>query len=295
MNTIRYGIVSPTATYWNLYVAQHERCYADQNLAVEPVLTGSTAATIQQLVDERIELAGCSPDELFSAVQRGADLVVIGGIVNRPVSWIVGQPGLTQIEELRGKRIGVNQTRGSVAIVLRAALEQSGLKPSDYEQVAIGTSRDTAAALKQRRIDAAMLTAPFDLELIRSGFQPLLNVGALFPSYAFTTINARRRWVLEHEAECAAFFRATRAAGDLLADPRRRQPSIAALAAATELNGEVLQQTYEAYLQPGVLSRHGTVSLAGLQAVLAHMDRQDLLTEPAPHAEDVLLPRWIES
>ncbi len=142
MKKIRYGIASRTATYWNLYVARAEGLYAAQALEVEPVVTGGTRQTVDALLADQTVLGGCSPDELVSAVQRGADLVVIGGIINRPVSSIVGRPELRDLTQLRGRRIGVNQTRGSVSMVLRAALQRAGQPPGCWARGAEEWLRD---------------------------------------------------------------------------------------------------------------------------------------------------------
>ncbi len=292
--SLRYGIVSTTATYWNLYVADRLGFYAAESLDVRPAVTGGTARTIEGLVDGQVDLAGCSPDELITAVQRGHDLVVIGGIVGRPVSWIVGRPGLADVGALRGRRVGVNQTRGSVSIVLRAALQDAGLAPGDYEQVAIGATPAMAEALREGRVDAAMLTAPFDLALIREGFSALLNVGERFPRYAFTTVNARRAWVQEHEDTLASFFRATRAAGAVIADPSRRSHSEEALGHWTGLAAGALAETFEVYRQPGVLSRRGELDAAALEAVLSQMAEQRLLQAPVPDVSELLLPMWTD-
>jgi NitT/TauT family transport system substrate-binding protein len=244
------------------------------------------------VVEGSADVAGCSPDELVSAVQRGHDLVVIGGIINRPVSSVVARAGLASLAELRGARIGVNQTQGSVSMVLRALLRRAGLEPDDYRQVEVGTTPAMADALRRNEVDAAMLTAPFDLALLREGFVSLANVGDRFPNYAFTTVNARRDWVQAHEELVAAFFRATRAAGDMLADPSQRRASSYALAAGTGMMGDTLEHSYEVYQQIGVLSRHGEVDPSGLRAVMELMAAEGLLVEPVPKAEELLLPRW---
>jgi NitT/TauT family transport system substrate-binding protein len=292
MTLLRYGIAAKTATYWNLYVASDEGCYAAERLEVEPVVTGGTRETIDALHSGQIDLAGCSPDELITAAQHGADLLVVGGIIGRPVSWIIGRPGLGSLADLRGRTIGVNQTRGSVSMVFRAALRAAGLGPDDYQQRSVGTTPVMVEALRRGEVDAAMLTAPFDLALIHEGFRPLQNAADGLPAYAFTTINARRQWVESQPPLLAAFFRATRAAGALIDDPTARQRSLAALAAWTGLSGEALEHTDSLYRQPGVLSRRGEVELAGLEAVARLMAEEGLLAGPVPNLDALLRPAW---
>jgi ABC-type nitrate/sulfonate/bicarbonate transport system substrate-binding protein len=182
--------------------------------------------------------------------------------------------------------------RGSVSIVLRAALRTVGLEVEDYEQVVAGSTPDMVEALRTGQVDAAMLTAPYDLALLNQGFRSLCNVGDLFPSYAFTTLNTRRMWVLDHEPEVAAFFRATRAAGAIIADPAERELVTGALAARTGQGEQFLTEAYESYARAGVLSSAGEVQRAGLQTVLDHMRVDGLLESFAPSVDALLLPRW---
>lgn len=292
MDALTYGIVSLTATYWNFYVAESRGCLAEEDLVVTPHITGGTAETIHQLVQKRIDLAGCSPDELISAVLRGDDLVVVGGIIGRPVSRIISQPEIKRVEDLRGKRVGVNQTSGSVSIVLRAALQERGLRVEDYQQVSVGSTPAMSEALKERKVDAAMLTAPFDFDLIGQGFTALVDVGQVCPNYAFTTINARRSWVEQHREALAAFFRATRRAGEFLLDPGNRRAATQILGEHTSLQGDALERAYDSYKAPGVLSDFGEVEVSALEAVIARMVEQGLIGEGRIRAQDVLLPCW---
>ena len=177
-------------------------------------------------------------------------------------------------------------------MVLRAVLRSAGLEEQDYEPVTLGATPEMAAALVAGQVDAAMLTAPFDLQLLAQGFNALADVGQLFPNYAFTTINARRPWVARHAEEIQAFLGATARAGDLIARPDERGPNLHALERWTGLAGDALGATYEIYRQPGVLSTRGEVDPSGLEAVLGLMAAEGLLTGPQPPVERLLLPCW---
>lgn len=292
-SVLRYGIVSKTATYWNTYVALEQDLFAGEGLDVQLTLTGSTGATIRAVAAGEIDLGGCSPDELISAREAGLDLVVVGGIINRPVSRIVGVPKVGSLEQLAGRRVGVNQLRGSVSMVLRAALATRGVSEDRVKFVEAGTTPEMAAKLRSGELDAAMLTAPFDLALVAEGFNALADVGLMLPRYAFTTVNARRDWADGHRRELAAFFAATWAAGRRIAARRRRRSTLEALTAQTGPQGPALDQTYDIYLAPGVLSNRGEVRPGALEAVVQLMGDQGLLRSRRPLVREFLSPRWL--
>lgn len=291
MRTLRFGIVSTTATYWAHYLAEAQGLYRAHGVRVETVVTGSTRAAVDALASGDVDLAGCSPDEVFSAVDRGdADLVVIGGIVNRPVSHVVARPGITSVQAVRGRRVGVNQARGSVSMVLRGALRRGGLEDDAYEQVRIGSTPAMARAVVDGAVDVAMLTAPYDWDLTQRGFNSLLNVGEVFPEYAFTTLNARRSSLEETGDSIRSFMAATREATARLFDAAHREHGLQALGRATGLTGDALERSHAAYTRPGVLAGDATVSKGALAAVITLMEEERLVRQP-PRVDALLVPR----
>jgi ABC-type nitrate/sulfonate/bicarbonate transport system substrate-binding protein len=178
----RVGIVSRTATYEPFYRLGD---------AVELVELGSTAAGVDALLANEVDIAATCPDAL---IVSGADLRIGAGFVDPPPTSIVASRHVRELSDLRGRRIGMTAARGSVSIFLRAALRAHGLRRGDYTEVVVGPTPLQAAALEGGLIDAAMLTAPFDALLVARGFRVLLDVGAELGPCAFTTLNVRRGW-----------------------------------------------------------------------------------------------------
>src|SRR5881227_3052485 len=104
-----YGEVSRTATYWLHYVAEARGLYAAEGLEVEPFATGSTGGGVAALEAGRVDVASNCPDYVVAAVERGAALAVVGGVVHRPVSAIVTRPDVPAPNALRGRRVAVTE------------------------------------------------------------------------------------------------------------------------------------------------------------------------------------------
>src|ERR671932_2087541 len=98
-----YGEVSRTATYWQHYIAQARGLYAAEGLEVEGYATRSTGGGVAALEAGRVDVASNCPDYVVAAVERGAGLAVVGGVVHRPVSAIVAQPDVPGLPALRGR------------------------------------------------------------------------------------------------------------------------------------------------------------------------------------------------
>jgi ABC-type nitrate/sulfonate/bicarbonate transport system substrate-binding protein len=280
-----YGEVSRTATYWLHYVAQARGLYAAEGLEIEPFATGSTGGGVAALEAGRVDVASNCPDYVVAAVERGAALAVVGGVVHRPVSAIVTAPDVPALSALRGRRVAVTEQIGGVSSLLKSVLRRQGLEPGDYELVIIGGTPAQAEALRAGRADAAMLTHPFEARLVAEGFRLLGYASDYFADYAFTTLNVRREWAEDYDDALVALLRATTRAGRWLFDPANAGPAQQILAQATGLTTAEVVDTYQVYVQQGgVLAREGEIADAGMAAVLDVM-REESLLAAAPAAD----------
>lgn len=98
-----------------------------------------------------------APSLLFALIE-GADLVIIGGILNRPGFYVAGGQGIATVADLEGKRIGINQPRRMAGVVMLALLRQWGFDPeADLTLIELGVNDKSLEALQRGEIDAALL------------------------------------------------------------------------------------------------------------------------------------------
>ena len=259
--------MSWTATYWPYYVGLSEGVFRRAALEVELVTLGTTAAGVQALLDERVDVAATCPDAVVEAATSGQPLRVAGGLVDRPVSSVVATPAVQTVQDLRGRRVAVTDRRGSVSIVLRAFLRLNGLGPDAYQQVVIGTTPAQVAALQAGEVEAAMLTHPFESRLLEQGFRRLGRVGDQVGACAFTTLNVRAGW--STRPEWSALVQALDQVDQILYDAGQRAGVLASLAGATRLPEAALAEAARLYLdQGGVLARAGRLDLVGFRRLL---------------------------
>lgn len=225
---MRVGIVSRTATYWPLYLMAHAG-------VVELVELGSTSAGVDALLGGRVDVAATCPDVLLA---NGAPLDIAAGLVDAPPTTIVARSGIVSVAGLRGRRVATTAERGSVSLFLRAALRARGLAPGEYAHVVCGPTPAQAEALARGVVDAAMLTWPFDADLVARGFVALVDVAATLGPCAFCTLNVRPGFTLL--PAWAAFERDLRVAIARLADRRERPAALAALARATGVRSDAV-------------------------------------------------------
>jgi NitT/TauT family transport system substrate-binding protein len=115
------------------------------------------------------------------ATLRGMPLRLIAVTNAEPLWGIVVRKGITQLSELKGKKLGVSSFGGTSYSAALYVLKHFGLRPKeDVVLVAMGGTTERIAALKHASIDAAVIPAPGDMKAEQEGFKILMDAGAVY-------------------------------------------------------------------------------------------------------------------
>lgn len=142
----------PNAVHTGLYAAS--LMGEDRTRGVDLDIRAPSASTdsLRLLTSGRADLAIVDIHDLGLARERGANVVGVGAIVQRPLAAVLAEPGIDRPRELEGRRVGVTGLPSDQA-VLRAIVEGDGGDVGDVRPVTIGFSavRDLVAG----NVDAA--------------------------------------------------------------------------------------------------------------------------------------------
>ncbi|MGH9426784.1 MAG: ABC transporter substrate-binding protein, partial [Terriglobia bacterium] len=86
-------------------ISQEKGFYRDEQLDVEMILMGSTI-TVRALIAGDVQFSTAANPAL-TAMLRGAPLRVVFAAFVRPMFSLYSKPNIRQVEELKGKRIGI--------------------------------------------------------------------------------------------------------------------------------------------------------------------------------------------
>lgn len=130
--------------------------WKDQGLDVEVLgLSGATAG-IQQVASGQVQYATVGTDALMIAKSKGIKVKAIYTYAQQPIYQIVALKGsgITKIEDIKGKTIGVpDMSAGSVPF-MRSILKRSNIDPDkDVKWVSVGFGGPAANAFRQKVID----------------------------------------------------------------------------------------------------------------------------------------------
>lgn len=145
---------APNAVHAGIYAALERGFFDDLLIDPEVRAPGESTDAPKLLRAGRADLAILDIHDLAIARERGADLVGVGAIVQRPLAAVIaGDRGaIRRPADLSGKRVGVTGLPSDDA-VLDTVLESAGIEPGEVERITTGF--DSVAALASGRVDAA--------------------------------------------------------------------------------------------------------------------------------------------
>ena len=134
----------------------------------------STTQVMNALRTEAIEAGTMTLDEAISLASGGLNLTIVHVLdVSSGADVIVARPGIKTINELAGRRVGVENTALGAYVLLRA-LELSSMALDQVTVVSLEPGSQTTA-IKEDRADAVVCFEPVRGELIRSGCGELFS------------------------------------------------------------------------------------------------------------------------
>jgi putative hydroxymethylpyrimidine transport system substrate-binding protein len=145
----------PNADHVGFYEAQADGAFRDAGLNVHLQVPTDPASPLSLLQAGRVDVAVSYEPELLLARDKGAPLVAIGAIVQRPLTSIVSLASqkITTPAALRGKTIGDAGIPYQHAY-LTTILKHAGVPPRSVHEVSVGS--DLVGAMVSKRVNATI-------------------------------------------------------------------------------------------------------------------------------------------
>jgi ABC-type nitrate/sulfonate/bicarbonate transport system substrate-binding protein len=157
MDEIKIGIgVSSIGRFLPL-VGNAAGLFAKENISVEVVNQQDEEQVVTDIVTQAIPVGTPNAPSLIFSLLEGNDLVIVGGILNRPAFYLATNATIDGIADLKGKKVGINQPRRMAGMVMLALLRKWSLDTSDLTLVDLGINDRSLEALRAGEIAAALL------------------------------------------------------------------------------------------------------------------------------------------
>jgi len=253
--SIKVSIPAHSVSHIAFYVAKDRAYFRDEGLEVELILMGAPVA-IRALIGGDVEVSTVGGSAIPPII-RGAPLQFLFTSYIRPIHWLYSKPGISEVRELKGKKIAIDGLGGVLESLLREILTRHGLDSSrDVTVLAMGVQSTRYAALASGSIDATVLTFPWNFTAADAGFRDLVNFTGQDMSQFTGSIVVRQALMQSDPALVEKFTRAT--FKGLLYARENRAGTIAVLARNLKIKEDMAGKVYD--LSRPAMTLDGTVS-----------------------------------
>jgi ABC-type nitrate/sulfonate/bicarbonate transport system substrate-binding protein len=158
MDQIKIGIgVSSIGRFLPL-IGKAAGFFERQHIAAEIVNQQDEEKIVEDIVSGATPVGTPNAPSLVFSLVGGNDLVIVGGVLNRPAFFLAANRSIKGIADLKGKRVGINQPRRMAGMVMLALLRRWGFDTErDLTLVDLGLNDRSLEALRENQLDAALL------------------------------------------------------------------------------------------------------------------------------------------
>lgn len=180
MDETRIGIgVSSIGRFLPL-VGKVAGLFARENISVEVVNQQDEEKVVTDIVTQATPVGTPNAPSLIFSLLQGNDLVIVGGILNRPAFYLAANATIGGIADLKRKRVGINQPRRMAGMMMLALLRKWDLNGErDLTLVDLGINDRSLEALRVGEIDAALLPPEKAFLVETEGFRVVADSLAL--------------------------------------------------------------------------------------------------------------------
>jgi ABC-type nitrate/sulfonate/bicarbonate transport system substrate-binding protein len=209
MTQLKVGAVSRNYFNMPLWIAKDEGFFERKWLDVSIELYEPIDEVTSRLMDGRLQLSLGVTEHVILGSEKGSDLQIIGGNVNRLPFSFIARPHVKTFTDLKGGVVGVSSLDAGSSSLVMKILSAHGLQyPGDYEIVACGPILARWEMLQQGKIDAGLQGIPLNYIALDQGYGSLCEPRDEFPWFQFTSLNVMGDWAESHKNETVAFMRA---------------------------------------------------------------------------------------
>jgi ABC-type nitrate/sulfonate/bicarbonate transport system substrate-binding protein len=289
-NVARLRLIQFRAGY-NLpvHAGREKGIFERHGLDIEIAYTPGSLYLSEALRQGEFEIGHTGADDVIADVEDfGGDpsgLFLFMGLHSGLLS-IVGAPGVTTVESLRGKELAVDARASGFVFILEKLLRSKGFGPDDYRFVEIGGVDRRYQALVDGKVAGTLLLPPFVGKAVTRSCHVLARGDQIVSCYQGTVGAAKRSWAEKNKNLLVSYIRAYVEATQWCFDVRNRVSCFELLAAHNGLEGKAAEETLDALLDSDYgLYPKAEVNLPGLKSVLGLRAEMGFLKQPLPPVE----------
>ena len=175
-----------------LFIAMDKGFFAEENIQVEPQWFDAAHPIAVATASSQVDVGATGiTASLFNMAASGQKLAIVADKGREQKGYSSSAlivtadnyaKGVTSLEALKGKRVGITQKGSTFHYMIGRMLETKGMNLDDVQLIPLGKLSAVMAALESKQIDAAILNEPNISKVQRAGYgKMVVQVGDLIP------------------------------------------------------------------------------------------------------------------
>ena len=203
------GYWAVSSVFLPFWIGKEAGFYQKEVLDAQLVYIASSTTMGQAMFARQVAISSVNSGIVVTSTLQGGDLVLMGAVMNAAAFYIMTRPDISNVQELRGKKIGVTRLGSSSDFAIREYLQKNKLNPNrDVNIIQIGGMPELAAALNNGSISAAPLSAPSSHVAEQRGNRTIANLANEGIYFVIAGLTTTRRFLREQRGDAKAFLRA---------------------------------------------------------------------------------------
>jgi ABC-type nitrate/sulfonate/bicarbonate transport system substrate-binding protein len=206
---LRVGYPAPAGAFLPLWAGQEAGIFKKHGLSVELIAIGSSTRGVAAIVAGYLDiLSGGGSSGVTSQLQGYTDMALFANIIQTFLFSVMTQPSITDVSQLRGKRMGVTRFGGTLDFAARYYLKRYGMEAGkDVSFLQIGAMPDIAVAIASGAIESGVVGIPQNFLAKKQGLRELADLSEIDARYALAGFLAKRSFLSENHDSMVRFMK----------------------------------------------------------------------------------------
>ena len=260
---IRIAYSSRSNTITPFYIAASKGFFREEGLDVELIQVSPRLGALA-VMNGDVSFT-TSFTSTFRGILQGLPLKLILVALKKGIYFLVVRPEIKDVQDLKGKKLGVATIRGTDQLVAEELLRSKGFNPALLQQIVIGETPLRAQALVAGIVQVVSLSPPHDLVLQQMGYKVLAGPPEVgLPASGLFTSD---RLLKENPQGVKRTLRALIKANRFITE--KRQETIAVMLKSLPQPQEVASRSYDLELK--ALAKDGQMTDGEMESLIERL------------------------
>ena len=167
MQKVRISFSSRSNTSVPYYVAVSKGFFRDEGMDVE-IIQANPRLGVMALMNGDVSFTGTFVSTV-RGILSGFSMKIVLVAFKKGVYYLIAHPSIKDVQDLKGKKLGVSSLRGSDHLVAEELLRSKGLNPALMQPVVLGDTSVRLQSVITGAVEVTTLSPPHDLMAQKAG------------------------------------------------------------------------------------------------------------------------------